>query len=249
MSHTKELCYFWRDDWQEQRRGYEEHFDTDAPVRGESTPAYAAYPVRAHVPERMYELIPDAKLIYLVRDPIARTLSHWVQRRADGDRTSFERYMAQCDREDNPIVCPSRYWLQISRSLRRYDASQLLVVDQHDLKARRRETMREIFAFVGVDASFESPEFAEERNAHAEKTAPRSITARVLNPVLWPVSRTVPRHVRDRVRTPANRLLFAPPPAVPNLTPEARERLQALLTPEVESLRQFTGKRFESWSV
>ncbi len=57
----------------------------------------------------MHELVPDAKLIYLVRDPIERIVSHWVQRRADGDATPLERYVGEYDRRDNPIVCPSRY--------------------------------------------------------------------------------------------------------------------------------------------
>src|SRR5579859_6236482 len=110
MASEKELRYFWRDDWRERRAWYESRFDSDAPVRGEATPAYAAYPHRPNVPERMHELVPQAKLVYLVRDPIERLLSHWVQRRSDGDRTPFERYMAEYERPDNPIVCPSRYW-------------------------------------------------------------------------------------------------------------------------------------------
>ena len=29
------------------------------------------------VPERIHDNVPDAKLIYMVRDPISRILSHW----------------------------------------------------------------------------------------------------------------------------------------------------------------------------
>src|SRR5689334_1125972 len=83
MSAAKELSYFWRDDWRERQAWYEAQFDFEDPrvrVRGESTPFYAAYPFRKHVPERMHELVPDAKLVYVVRDPIDRLVSHWVQR-------------------------------------------------------------------------------------------------------------------------------------------------------------------------
>ena len=249
MTAEKELRYFWRDDWRGLRGWYESQFAVDAPVRGEATPAYAAYPHRRHVPERMHELVPDVKLIYLVRDPIERTLSHWIQRRHDGDRTSFERYMLESDSPENPIVCPSRYWMQIERYTRFYDPSRLLVVDQHELKTRRSETMRAVFRFLGVEESLDVDEFDAEFNTHADKHPPRGLTTRLWDPILWPASRAVPQSVRERIRAPANRVLFGPPPPLPSLTDQMRERLHSLLAPEVEALRSFTGQQFESWSL
>ena len=61
------------------RRGpdwYAEHFSPEAKVRGESSPAYTA-PWHPDVAERMATLVPDAKLIFLVRDPIARMISQY----------------------------------------------------------------------------------------------------------------------------------------------------------------------------
>lgn len=244
----KEMRYFWRDDWRERRAWYESHFETATLVRGEATPAYTAHPSHPHVPERMYELVPDAKLVYLVRDPIDRIASHWVQRRADGDPTPFDAYVADCDRPDNPIVCPSRYASQIEQYLRFYDRSQLLVLDQHDLRNRRRETLREVFRFVDVDESFDSPAFDAERNTRADKFGPRRVTMR-LWPILWPVSRAVPRGVRDGVREPATRLLNQTIRETPTLTVEMRERLIETLAPEVRALRELTGRQFASWSL
>jgi hypothetical protein len=245
----KEMRFFWRDDWRERMAWYESHFDVGSPIRGEATPAYSAYPFHDHVPERMHELVPEAKLIYLVRDPIDRICSHWVQRRADGDPTPFERYMRDVDEPANPIVCPSCYWAQIQRYLPFYDRSQLLVLDQHDLLNRRRETLREVFGFLGVDQEFDSPAFEAERNTRADKFGPRHVTMRLWKPVLWPLSRAVPAAVRDSLRGPARRVLFAPVREAPALTPGAREELEKILRPEVEALREFTGKPFPSWSL
>src|SRR5665213_4176180 len=50
---------------------YERLFDPVIGVRGEATVDYANYPRRKGVPGRIKKLVPDAKLIYLVRDPIA----------------------------------------------------------------------------------------------------------------------------------------------------------------------------------
>jgi hypothetical protein len=245
----KEMRYFWREDWRQRQAWYESHFPAGTPVRGEATPAYTAYPSHPHVPERMHELIPEAKLIYLVRDPIDRILSHWVQRRADGDRTPFVRYMDDYRRPENPIVCPSLYWTQIEQYLPFYDRAQMLVVDQHDLRVRRGETLRKIFRFIGVDDGFDHADFERERNTRADKFGPKQLTMKLWDPILWPLSRAVPARVRDLVRGPATKLLYGTVEEQPDLSTEMRERLRVMLAPEVKSLREFTGQPFASWSL
>ena len=64
MSRKKELNFFVAErEWRRGRRWYERQFPTDAPVRGESSPAYTAYPVFSGVPARLAALVPDAKLL------------------------------------------------------------------------------------------------------------------------------------------------------------------------------------------
>jgi hypothetical protein len=245
----KAMKYFWRDDWRERRPWYESHFETDHPVRGEATPAYTAFPVHPGVPERIHELVPEAKLIYLVRDPIERIVSNWVQRRGDADATPFKRYMRDYARPDNPLVCRSRYWTQIQQYLPFFDASQMLIVDQHDLRTRRRETMREVFRFVGVDENFESEEFDREHNTRADKYGPRKFAVKILEPVIYPAARAMPRPLKDVIRAPAQKVLMGPVRESPVLSEEMRARLREHLRPEVEGLREFTGKAFATWSL
>jgi hypothetical protein len=47
-------------------------------VRGESSRNYTCYPQVPGIPERIHLLIPDAKLIYMVRDPIERAISSYL---------------------------------------------------------------------------------------------------------------------------------------------------------------------------
>ena len=76
MSKKKELNFFVAErEWRRGRSWYERQFPADAPVRGESSPAYTAYPVFSGVPARLAALVPDAQLLYLVRDPVERTIS------------------------------------------------------------------------------------------------------------------------------------------------------------------------------
>ncbi len=79
MSTPKELDFFIAErnyplglDW------YRSQFDPQAKVRGESSPNYTAYPQHVGVPERMHSIVPEARLLYMVRDPIDRIAAHWV---------------------------------------------------------------------------------------------------------------------------------------------------------------------------
>src|SRR4051812_14286994 len=90
MSKPKELDFFaeksTKSTWFKGSEWYKSCFpQSDAKIYGESSPSYTGYPIFKNVPARMHGLIPDAKLIYLVRDPIQRVVSAYIQQRSTGD--------------------------------------------------------------------------------------------------------------------------------------------------------------------
>lgn len=246
----KEMRFFWREDWADRMEWYRSHFaPMQTAVRGEATPAYSAYPFHADVAGRIHSVAPDARFVYLVRDPIDRIVAHFVQRQADGDRRSFSDYMDELDRPENPITCPSRYATQLQRYLRHFDRSQLLVVDQDDLRRRRRETLRRVFAFVAVEPDYWSPAFEAERNTRSEKYAITPLGKKALNRVLDPAGRRLAPQRWSRARPGVRRALSRRITERPTVEPAVRERLTGMLAPEVGRLRELTGQRFESWSL
>lgn len=246
----KEMRFFWRDDWRERMSWYRSHFaDMATPIRGEATPAYSAHPHHPEVAERMHATIPDARLLYIVRDPIDRIVSHYVQQRADGDRRSFEQRMREYDRPENSIVCPSRYATQIERYLEFFAPKQLLVVDQHRLKHERRATLAQIFAFLGVDRSFWTTDFDRERNTSADKRALTALGARHFHGWIDPIGRRLPPRAWARLRSPVRRALSQNVTERPVVEGELREKLALLLQPQIDRLRELTGEPFESWSL
>ncbi len=219
------------------------------PVRGEATPAYSAYPYHASVAERIHATVPGARLIYLVRDPIERVLAHYVQERVDGDRRSFAERMREHDRPSNSIVCPSRYATQLERYLGLFGESQILVVDQHDLRDDRRGTLASIFAFLGVDPAFWGGAFETEHNTREEKHLLGPVSRRVLARVLDPLAGAVSPQTWRRVRPRVHRRFSSGLVERPKLDDVARELLVSHLAPEAARLRELTGKQFASWSL
>jgi hypothetical protein len=250
MSARKELRYFSRSDWAERRDWYVQQFQQmRTPLRGESTPRYARYPQIPGVPARIHSLIPDVRLIYMVRDPVARIISQERQWWADGDRTPIDLHLEGWDRLENALVAPSRYATQLDQYLRHFPLQQLLVVDQHDLRNARRATLRRVFRFLGVDDRFETPLFGAERNASAGKNALTRSGLPIWNRVVGPAVRRLPEPARNRVRRRVIDALSEPLPDAPVIDAATRPGLEALLSGEANRLRELTGQSFASWSV
>src|SRR3954469_14006405 len=161
MSKPKELNFFVSElnldlglDW------YRGRFDDRFAVRGESSPHYTNLPYFEGVPQRIHDNIPDAKLLYMVRDPISRILSHWCHSVGAGYETrTMDEALA---RGDQTYVTRSRYWMQLQPYLERFDRSQIEIITQEELQSERDETMRRAFAFAGVSETFTSEQFDRE---------------------------------------------------------------------------------------
>ena len=160
MSAPKELDFFVAERNHPQGLGwYRGHFDTQAKVRGESSPNYTAFPQHVGVPERMHSTVPEVRLVYMVRDPIDRIAAHWVhnfaKRREKGDLSATLMH------RNTSYLARSHYYTQLRQFLRLYPAERILVVEQEGLRNRRLETLRRVFEFVGVDPGFSHPSFDE----------------------------------------------------------------------------------------
>ncbi len=103
---------------------YERLFDPSVEVRGEASPSYTNHPRRVGVPERIKALVPHAKLIYLVRDPIARTVSHYQHSVAVGrERRSLEDALSDLSDPLLPWTSTSRYASQLELYLPHFPSS------------------------------------------------------------------------------------------------------------------------------
>src|SRR6202789_1776123 len=129
MSKPKELNFFVTElNWDLGLDWYASRFDDRFKVRGESSPHYTNLPRYEGVAERIRTHCPDAKLIYMVRDPIKRILSHWVHATGAGYET---RDMVEVLSDpNNQYVNRSRFWMQLQPYLERFDHADIEVITQ-----------------------------------------------------------------------------------------------------------------------
>jgi len=171
MSRTKELNFFngpevaphddadtwWRTgQWHRGLGWYSSQFDPLAPVCGESSPAYTA-PGSPEVAGRMASVVPEVRLLYLVRDPVERALSQYAHHARDGTerRTVADALLDP----DSQYVARSRYHERLEPFLSHFDPARVHTVVQERLSSRRRNEVAAVYRHVGVD-----PLWREERH-------------------------------------------------------------------------------------
>jgi hypothetical protein len=159
VSSPKELNFFVAErNWGKGLAWYRSHFQKNIMLRGEASPAYTSYPRYAGVPARIARILPHAKLVYILRDPVKRMVSHFIHRSARGEErrtinevfggSDIERYLER-----------SRYGLQLQRYLDHFPIEKIKILTTERLERSRVETLQDLFAFLDVTTDFRSAAF------------------------------------------------------------------------------------------
>lgn len=180
MPQPKEPEFFARDD--HYARGidsYAKLFETAHPdqVVGEASTLYSLAPFFDQTAPRMAAHIPSVKLIYVLREPVSRAYSFYVQlvknyQNVTGDKVvhrSFEDFIdpnqweggaprdkvlspANAHLPDAPELClaGSDYLTQIAAYDAHFPPEQILFIRFEDFVANRAATLRQITDFLGV---------------------------------------------------------------------------------------------------
>jgi hypothetical protein len=267
MSHPKELDFFidksalgegcqLRDsreiaianlsegNWSSGLQWYSEHFDAQAPVRGESSPNYTAPWFLPAAAERIQSTIPDVRLIFVVRDPIERMISQYMHYVASGQES---RDIATAFGDpDGMYTTRSLYHAQLEHYLARFPVGHILITAQEDLLRRRRATLREIFEFLEVDPNFWSQNVERLRQQSAAKGQVWRLWDRAHRITGGALDRYVPYGLRWRV---SKRLARPSADRRPSVDPELRQTLVARFREDVARLREVASRDFREWSL
>ena len=154
----REVHFFDRED--NYRRGvrwYEQQFDGGRGRRaiGEKTPAYCFVP---EAPERIYHHLPRVKLIWILRDPVARAYSnYWHHWRSGNERASFETAIERGLEEERATGQKNCEYLdkgcyaeQVRRYLEIFPRERMLFLLFEELFRNPEPALRLTFEFIGV---------------------------------------------------------------------------------------------------
>lgn len=243
MSNPKEINFFSGTRSSEPLEWYKQFFDGSMPVRGESSQNYskAHHPMFTDAPKKMAEIIPNCKIIYIVRDPIERYLSHMVE-----SQYGNPRELRIWNSKNDHFIKTGLYHWQLSQFLEFFSLSSVLVVDLHRLTRHRLQVMKEIFDFLGAKPIEDESVFDFVANASKSKAAPFSVRRNVV----YRAAKQVMPQVTDAVimSKPVRQMLF-PALGRKQLSEADRAHLVDVFSPDVEKLRQLTNQEFAAWSI
>jgi hypothetical protein len=251
MSSPKELNFFVSElNWDLGLDWYRARFDDRFEVRGESSPHYTNLPRFTGVAERIQRHCPDAKLIYMARDPIKRILSHWVHAKGAGYETGdIDEVLSH---PDTAYVHRSMYWMQLQPYIELFDRGQIEVFTQEELQGEREDTMRRAFRFAGVDEDFKHEQFDREwEKSSAKQGGKYQVMERLIKlPGLRSFDRNFDR-LPESLRWVVEKIVHDPekPPAPkPQLSDELAERMRGWFRDDVAGLEEFAGRSFAGWN-
>ncbi len=236
------------DNWPRGRGWYESLFDgaDTAAAIGECSPSYTFAHVYGGIPERMAQVVPQARLVYVVRDPVARMRSMYMHQVSAGR----ERRRAEVALLDDRYLGPSLYGFQLAEFLEHFDRSQVLVLASEVLRDNPREALTAVLDHLAVDPAAVNLDILHQDHRSIDKPVPR------LHDVDWLPRRQVRLHPRWRPdrRTGLARLLTTRPARVNDsaIPRPLRDQLAERLADDLRRFEHLLGQEVPShwrWST
>lgn len=231
------INYHQSEDW------YREHFAAHDDERfiGEASTGYLEY--RA-TPERIATDIPEAKLLFCLRNPVERAYSQWWHGRSNGYTTyEFEEIF-----ESHPRFLqwaePGFYDYHIGRFANHFPEEQIKIVFFDDLRKDELSFIQNIYAYIGADEDFVPPQVGETVNE--ADFAGFSPYVRVRD---W-IRKEAPDGVENAFKLvwdPIRGLIESRDEYEQGMDPEIRRQLEAVFVDDVRALEARTGRSLDHW--
>jgi hypothetical protein len=242
LSRSKEPAYFTA----EYGRGqawYEAQFPGEGEAVGEATVGYLSDPLAA---ERIHDLLPDARLVVLVRNPFDRARSHYWWRHNNGvEARSLDEVLTEGAR-----AFPIRdglYSANLQPFLRLFAPEQILVLRDVDLRPGTGSLAR-LWTHLGLTEPVLPADVAVANTATERRGAGSALAMRGLHKLrgLRSIAPSSVRRLGARAVEGADRATRRPFVAPP-LTPDQVSVMAEHFLPDLGDLEDLLGAGLEAW--
>lgn len=248
MPKQKEINFF-NLNWQKGYTWYKDqfsHFDR-AKIIGEVSPLYMWH---QEVPQRMAGLVPDAKLIFVLRNPAARAYSNYwfnISRGAQDPNESFSEAI-RTQKGYRNYITKGFYYNQIERFLPYFSRGQLYIIISEDLKNNILRELTSCFEYLSVGTDY-IPDVQQLHNV--TQVAPNAISRNLyqawcsIRAFLRPVIPTTVRNIAKQIQARIDEcvLVSSPPP----MSQQERTYLRELFQKQNALLSNFLQRGSPLW--
>jgi hypothetical protein len=236
------------------RAEYEALFAT-APrgtLRGESTPFYL---YRTDAQQRIRALLPDAKLIVILRDPVERAHSNWTHLWSAG-LEPIGNFVEACAEEDARVAAGwadfwhytrlGRYGDQLENLFLHFPQEQVFILRYRALIDAPAQTLDDICEFLGVHAGVIGHVPKQNVTAHPDQTLAHMTVAKLLRGAAA-VSRHLPGSAGMALTQPLERFLQQNAGTRQPLSWEQRQAVLPYFEDDIRLLERITETYFGDW--
>ena len=241
----KEPGYFHKtDDWTAGLDQYHSLYSpTPGQLCGEASTYYTFFPEFCETHKRLYDYNPALKLIYVVRQPVERIISHYTHNRV---REIDTRPPEEAVFAEPAYLNRSRYGVQIRPYLELFGPENVLLLVFEEYTADQIATLYRVAEFLGIEAApfaetDTTPLHQSVGQPYLRSEAARSFTKSEL---FQKVRGVVPAAIRQPIR---HRLLSNKIDEKPHFAPEVKQALWRLLEDDVLTIEQMLGYSLNVW--
>lgn len=180
---------------------YKSLFAQAAPqdLKGEASTHYTKLPTHPNALPRMQTVLGNLKLIYMIRNPVERAISHfihaWSMQEVGQDAVQAFDAMPE-------FVDYGRYAMQISPFLKAYGPEQICLTSLEQIKANPDDEFARIAEFLELPSSVRWVHELEPQNVSAERVRPLPFHGLLVDsaPAEFLRRTLVPKALRDKIR-------------------------------------------------
>lgn len=210
---------------------------------GEIAPTYFS---SAEARRNIAETIPDAKIVFIFRNPVERAVSLYRLKLAYG---MFRWSFAEALYNDPELIDSGLYWSQLSGWREYFPDKQLLVTIYDDLVSDAEAFVERIAAFIGLPPVSISRSQLKRVYSSERMTKPRSYLATHTATAFadWCKSRHLDRLVASVRESTLIKLFLGGGEKLPVLSAAALKELGEIFRPEVEALESQLRRGLDHW--
>jgi len=259
LATPKEPLFFSFSNYQDNLKWYEGLYNNVKmeKIIGEASPVYSETTLIPEIPQRIYDYNSEAKIIYIVREPIDRLKSVWRQTLSTGHwhKLVYKKY---CD-IDVPIMpkdfikavyeYPSyleatKYWTNLNNYREFFNEKNILLLFFEDLKTNPQKLYSKVCSFLNIEPHIAKTNF-EKKNDSKGKTMERIFFAKLKNTKLI---KYIFKLFLIKIKLNSN-LLRKKIPYEVKLNRKQRDEIITILKKETTNILYYGKKPLDFWDL
>lgn len=216
-------------------------------MRGEGSNRYTMKEVFPKTVSRLASYNPDLKFIYIVRNPIDRIESYWIQKRSHGGEEVHYNFNTAVRINRDWLVDSSNYWQQISAYRSKFSDKQILVVFYEDFKNDSQAFLESCFEFLEVDPKVPLLKSNVNINPSSEKRLPTKKLSQLRSLSLF---RFTAKLIPSTIREPLKQKFFLKKvESRPQWQTDVQNWVADILESDTRQFLEFYGKPRDFWNL